>query len=350
VQRELGDTEDDMELLLLECMRVIDTLSWWQKSTMAKYCTYLQFLARFEQRYGVEILRAKPISKPPNSPEIPLMWAQLLYSLYTHKGQRIKFNTVWMLRSAVSLHYTWDLHMLTRDAYVARRNEMSSASMFYKESMTMFATKGMARRLGTQTKPSWALSYVHIAYMNATFHEAWPTAKSVNYRHEIACTATANLLGYLGWLRGTELFDAEAHKLSVILPDNAAEHELPPHVGAVMLNLLPETKSNPCQAANILSLLKHFPRLGPGELGDTTPAVSTPKEPEWTSRYFRVTHAWQLLEHMRMVDKEPSLQFFGDAEAPRFSTRCIICTLGEEQGGLGLHDPPPKGNPQGHRH
>jgi hypothetical protein len=113
-------------------MRVIDTLSWWQKSMMAKYRTYLQFLARFEQRYGVEILRATPISKPPNSPGIPLTWAQLLYSLRTPKVQHIKFNTVRMLPSAASMYYTWDLHMRTRDAYGARRNEMSSESMFYR--------------------------------------------------------------------------------------------------------------------------------------------------------------------------------------------------------------------------
>jgi hypothetical protein len=328
VQRELGDTEDDTELLLLERMRVIDTLSWWQKSTMDKYRTYLQFLARFEQRYRVEILRATPIRKPPNSPGIPLMWAQLLYSLRTHNGQRIKFNTVRMLRSAASLYYTWDLRM----AYPGRvrrekkQDDLREYVLPPEESMTTFATKGMARRLGTQTKPSWALSHVHIAYMNAKFHEAWRTAKSVAYRHEIACAATANLLGYLGWLRGTELFDAKAHELSMILPGNAAKHELPPHVGAVILNLLPETKSNPCQVADIVVALETLSGLDLGNwavrLQQFQPTqngylFSTPKEPKWTSRYFHVTYAWPLLEQMRTVDKEPSLQLFGDVEGTR---------------------------------
>jgi hypothetical protein len=37
----------------------------------------------------------------------------------------------------------------------------------------------------------------------------------------------------------------------------------------------------------------------------------------WTSRYFREQYAWPVLEEMRYVAKEPSLQLFGTAKGTR---------------------------------
>jgi hypothetical protein len=111
IQREVVQDEANLECLLMERMRMIDWISWWQKSTMTTYVPYLQFLSRFEARYVAEILQSYTLPHPPNSAGIPLIWAQLLYSLRSHKGYRIKFNTVWMLRSAASVYYTVDLHV-----------------------------------------------------------------------------------------------------------------------------------------------------------------------------------------------------------------------------------------------
>jgi hypothetical protein len=45
---------------------------------------------------------------------------------------------------------------------------------------------------------------------------------------------------------------------------------------------------------------------------------STSRQPKWTSRCFRETYAWPLLlEQMRTVEKEPSLQIFNDEEGSR---------------------------------
>jgi hypothetical protein len=73
IQRELAPRAEDTELLVVERMRLIDALSWWQASTMKKYRGHLQFLERFEERYGAKVLRHTQLSKPPNSPGIPLM-------------------------------------------------------------------------------------------------------------------------------------------------------------------------------------------------------------------------------------------------------------------------------------
>jgi hypothetical protein len=172
MQRELKDDEPDTEALLMERIWLIDVLNWWQASTLKTYQPYLKFLSRFELRYGATILQATELTKLPHTPNIPLMWAQLLYSLRTHQGNMIKFNTVRMLQSAASLYYTMDLHA-AYPGQVCRerkRDEVRNFVIPSEESQATFATKGMARRLGTQTKQSWALSHVHIMYMNTHFH------------------------------------------------------------------------------------------------------------------------------------------------------------------------------------
>jgi hypothetical protein len=106
INRELQTRAKDLELLLIERMRLIDSLSWWQNSTLKTYGPYLGFLERFEDYYGARVLRPTVLVRPPNSPGIALVWAQQLYSLRRYQGDRIKFNTIRMLRSAASLYYT----------------------------------------------------------------------------------------------------------------------------------------------------------------------------------------------------------------------------------------------------
>ena len=101
--------------------------------------------------------------------------------------------------------------------------------------MMTFATKDMERRLGHSSKPSWALSHVHIKWMDNQSKLAWGMAGS----------ATANLLAYLGWLRGGEIFEASTTDVTVTTPMQGPTRGLPPHVGAVEFNLLLETKSDP---------------------------------------------------------------------------------------------------------
>jgi hypothetical protein len=244
-----------------------------------------------------------------------------------YQGNRIKFNTVRMLRSASSLYYTLDLHA----AYPGRvqrerkRDEVRDFVMPSEESQATFATKGMARRLGIQTKQSWALSHVHVAYLNTHFHRVYAGSESWTYQHEVACAATANLLAYLGWLRAMELFSAQADDLTVVAPRDGEIHGLPAYVGAVLLNLLQETKTDPCHVANLVMPYETLSGLDLGfwaeELKKFQPAkeghlFSTTHNPRWTSQYFRKVYLWPLLEQMK-VEGEPSLQIFGDAPGTR---------------------------------
>jgi hypothetical protein len=332
INREVKARIKDLELLLMERMRLIDSLSWWQKSTMKTYGPYLSFLERFEQHYEARVLRPTLLVRPPHSAGIALVWAQQLYSLRLYQGTRIKFNTIRMLRSAASLYYTWDMQIVYNGQVrrERKRNELCPYVLPNEESLATFASKGMSRRLGTEVKPSWALSFCHILYIDRRLCDAVNTASSEGSRHKLICAGLANLLGYLGWLRGTELFSINHEDVTIIEPANGPLHELPPNVGAVLVNLLAETKTNSCQVADVvmayqtlsgLSLGFWFQALYKVSPTSTGPLFHTTAEGQWSSRYFREKYAWPILEEMRTHAKEPSLQMFGDAKGDRIADK-----------------------------
>jgi hypothetical protein len=99
---------------MLERMRQIDTLNHWQQATVKKYGPLLRFLQQFESQFGVQILKSTQLCRPPRTPAIPLMWAELDYSLRNRKGKdgtynRISYGTVRQIRSAAGMFYTLDM-------------------------------------------------------------------------------------------------------------------------------------------------------------------------------------------------------------------------------------------------
>jgi hypothetical protein len=96
---------------------------------------------------------------------------------------------------------------VTFNGQVRRENQRNTLCPYVlpnEESLATFATKGMSRRLGTEVKPSWALSFCHVAYIDRRLQEALRIATSKEFRHELVCAGLANLTAYLGWLRSTE--------------------------------------------------------------------------------------------------------------------------------------------------
>jgi hypothetical protein len=96
-----------------------------------------------------------------------------------------------------------------------------------------FATERLARRLGTEVSKSWVLSHVHIVYMDNYLITAYEQATSLELQHELACAGSVNLLAYLGWLRGREVFESMEEDLKVVLPKDGPSRNLPPGIGAV---------------------------------------------------------------------------------------------------------------------
>jgi hypothetical protein len=326
LNRELYRTGPDVSLILVERVRQIDFMSGWSTNTLKKYGPLLRYLNRFRLQFGVEVLKPTPLRRPPTSPAIPLCWAELVYSLRSSKGRdgdmhRIKYSTVRQIRSATAWYHTLDMAMslpgqVMRDRF--RRGMVMPYVSPTDESTMSFAHSGMARRMGTETQKSWALSHVHIAYMDSELHRMFATCTDPGVRHELACAGLTNLLAYLAWLRGGEIFSASPDDLTIILPEDGPTRGLPPGVGALEYSLLTATKSDPTLAADIIVAYTTLTGLSPGtwahRLKSFTPArdgllFSTALTPTWTSRHFRENFAIPLLEIQRLSG-EPTLQSF----------------------------------------
>jgi hypothetical protein len=85
----------DVQLLMLERMRLIDMAHTWASSTLQGTARYLGRLSNFGQKYGIDLFPKAPITQPPRSAVIPLLWAVLEYTLQTSRntGEGIKYNT-----------------------------------------------------------------------------------------------------------------------------------------------------------------------------------------------------------------------------------------------------------------
>jgi hypothetical protein len=322
LKRELRRTDPDIHLLMFERMRMIDSLNWWQLKTLKQYGPHFRYLEGFGKFYGVGTLVASPLTRPPVTPAIPIIWSLLNYSLRVNKeGDRIKNNTVRAIKSAASVFYAIDLQnafprQVLRDSQ--RRGQVMTRVSPTDEMGTTFCSKGMARRMGTETKPSWAVSHVHVAYIDKQLDAAYKATTNEEDLHELACAGSVNLMAYLGWLRSGELFGADRIDFTLTQPDNVPTRGIPLGVGAVELNLAAETKSDPCQTADVimawetlsgLSVGKWLERLFLFPPQDGCSLFSTQTQPSWDSKYFREQCAWPLLEEMRRGG-EPSLKCF----------------------------------------
>jgi hypothetical protein len=329
VRRELRRDIPDIQLLAYERMRLIDCRSSWQLSTMTKYDTYLRFMARFGLHHEMSVLRPVELLHPPDTASIPLHWAQLAYSLRLNPitKERVKHGTIRALRSAANMYYMSDSLTSRPSQAMKVKNRVGFFPHVLPPdaAMVTFATKGMERRLGHSSQPSWALSYIHIKWLNDQFELAWTLASTPAEQHDIAIAATANLLAYLGWLRGGEIFEASVDDVTVTPPSEGPTRGLPPQVGAIEFNLLLETKSDPCRVADIVITYETLSGLSLGDWMDRLltfePALagrlfSSVRHPVWTSRTFREDFAWPLLELMRRSG-EPTLAPFTDTPGRR---------------------------------
>lgn len=335
VGREIRHTGTDTALLMLERMRMIDVACAWKNSTLKKYGPLVRRIRRFEQWSGIKTLVPTVLNRPPVIPALGIQYASLQYSIQNAQGidTQIKgapktFQTVRSLRSAASTWYNFDLQQSYPDEAVRNDKRRASRVLGTVPTDTLafsFGAGGMSRRMGTQSKPSYALSRVHIAYLDAHFETAYQDASSNEERLEIGTAGCANLLHWLGWLRGGEVFNMSRDDVKITLPVDGPTLALPEGFGAVECNLGPDTKSDPTAIADVLIAFETISGLSLGRwllrVLDHAPALpghllSTAANFKWTSSYFRHKYAWPLLEQQRL-EGEPTLQHFSDQPGNR---------------------------------
>jgi hypothetical protein len=150
---ELTWTSGDIHLVMLEWMRLIYMAHAWASSMLQGMARYLGRLSNFGQKYDIDLLPKSPITHPPRSAVIPLMWGVLEYTLQTSRktGEGIKYNTARSLQSAASAYRLWDkVLQFPGHMYRDRNNNGIGASHWY---LQIVVNKCMRMRLGTESKP-----------------------------------------------------------------------------------------------------------------------------------------------------------------------------------------------------
>ena len=257
--RELGHPGDRW-LLQLERMRVLDSLHNWSTGTNQLYQSRIRQLRRFEAAHpGLCLFVPQDQLAPASGPEIGLMWALLHASVQplVFRGRSSRttptFDTIRSLRSAASQVYGWDLissNSGTDWYFQDRRLIQGSVRPTDSASFELF-TRGMAARIGTQATPSTALLGRHIRGLDTYFNSQYLAAPAGISRYNLALAGFANLLLWLSWLRGGEAFSLTWSDVTIIWPHEGPQHDIPDGIGALLLRLLPETKSSRATTADV---------------------------------------------------------------------------------------------------
>lgn len=320
--RELG-APGDKWLLQLERMRMLDVAHAWASGTYSTYRSKLNYLASFQQQHpGMRLMGTDKAAHPPSPRSIPLMWAELDYSVKgrpKNKEERhIAFGTIRQLRSAAAHH--WGLGwLITRAGEVVldpgtdqlRIDEIRASD---EATMTYF-TRGLSARIGTASKPAVPLLERHVKALDALLEKEWTSANGLSRKLELTRAALANLFLWLGWLRASELFGLRICDITIIRPQEGQMHDLPRGVGALLLRLAPETKSQRGFAVDVplayatkagfkpglwmeRFLASHHGVVCPEE--DPTPIFQDTKGRPWDSALYREQYLYPLLYSLQM--------------------------------------------------
>lgn len=305
----------DIDLLRLERMRLIDMANSWASGTHKVYQQKLSTIRRFESDHGFVFLGLDPLSSPPVSTDIPLMWIHESYSLRMsgkHNDSNIAFATVRQLRSAASQFLGWE--MLIRNpgsTFLDQQQRVLELPCRATDcySFNLFS-KGMSGRLGNESSPASPLLFRHVQYMDRTFESNYQSASSWDSKRRWAMAGSANLVLWLGWLRSAETFGLSWNDLSLVLPPDGPTHDLPEGLGMVLLRLLAQTKTNRTATADVViayctrsgfCLGRWLRRLSFLVSGSHTPPSTSipifcePDGTRWTSAYFRTNFVYPCL-------------------------------------------------------
>ena len=332
VDRELTQV-GDWRLMCLERMRLLDLAHAWSKGTHRQYQGRLVFLRRFERRFGVRVLKATRLLRPPSGPGITLQWAQEHYSIRTEENSRtrqgertLSFSAVRQLRSAVSQYQAVDLLVAHPEQTVVderKRMTVQPCRLTDDASHTFFA-QGLGSRIGDEARPSVALLQRHVHWIDADLDRRYQEASSPALRRELATAGLANVSLWLGWLRSQEMFGVTMDGVTVVEPANAAAEDLPEMCGAVIYGMGPETKTSRTTEASVimayqtcggLRLGRWFHRVqrarGLGRDWQLSPQKLFTHEDgsAWDSRYFRETYLYPALRQQQ-AKGDPMLAAF----------------------------------------
>ena len=259
VGRDLIPGPADLILLALERMRLIDLGHYWGQSTLSKHALGLRYYSQFLKIFNIPAHHITAPAHPAVDPSIPLYWSIEHKSIQRSSRSRsgfVTYHSLRGLRSALSSYVAFSAALLTPTQTL--RDEKQRVLGFPSVSCTdnistHFVNLGLSARLGTRTRPSKILYARHL-HFNQThrLHLLRSPSLSLFQRYNIVAAEVAELIGFLGWIRGGECFSLRRSDVVLIPPSEGLSYGLPSGVGAVLLQLLPETKSSRTLQADVV--------------------------------------------------------------------------------------------------
>lgn len=337
VQRELHGLRD-WQLMCLERMRILDIAHAWAQGTHAQYQSKFRVLQQFGQAFSLPFFGSAVLDLPPRHQEIALMWAHEFYSLVRSPSPRhhdlpvperptLTHGAIRQLRSAAAQYEALTLLVTQPGRLMADKSKsvwVSDCRYTDSYSFTLFAG-GMGSRLGTSAKPSRALKDRHVRWLDNDLDRRYRAARTNLARQELARAGLLNLVLWLGWLRSAEAFNTSHDSTICVLPGDGPTVDLPPNIGLLLFQLLPETKSSRTITADVVIAFQTLSGFHPGRwylrllasLGlspteareDSRFLFCTPTGTKWTSKYFRDTYLYPALEAQRL-EGDPLLRPF----------------------------------------
>jgi hypothetical protein len=323
-------------------MRMIDTANRWALGTHKQYQGKMRIIRKFERDYGVSVAPVTTLLRPPATSAITLMWAELRYSLQGtntrltgDEDPRVVYGSVRQLRSAKSQHDTIDMVMAYPDRLMYQAATRQVAMFDWCRptdglSSSLFAA-GFSSRLGTDTRPSYPILDRHVRALDQDLRRCFTMATSRLTRIEVCKAALVNLTFWLAWLRSLECFSLRWADVHPTNPRDGPREGLTPGLGAIVLDLTPETKTSRTMKKDMVIAWETLSGLSWGFWWVRFKALvfqgqDHSQDPRflfcfddgspWTSAYFRSTYLIPMLYTMKVAG-DPYLSKFTDSRGDR---------------------------------
>ena len=323
---------EDILLLKLERMRMIDVAHAWAPTTLQNACRSLRRTNNFFSSHNIPSLHQQlhlpALDHPPLDVSITIFWSMIHHTTFPSSrshGAAPSWNTARSQRSTLSLYCAWTSAICSpHNTYKDRDNRLLSATLVSPSDniLSRLSASGISSRLGTESRPSQALTYAHIVWNQKYRKELLNNCSTLTQKYDLVAAQCAELLAWLGWLRASELFTIRRNDVELVPPTQGAVYGLPPNVGAVLFQLLPSTKSSRNKQVDIVVAWQTSSGLRLGywlrylfhimdQLKWTSPQSflfrSTSESTHWSSHYFRTNHLYPLL-HLQYLQGDVTIR------------------------------------------
>ena len=252
----------DTMLLMLERMRMIDTAHAHAVRTTNQMSNILKLVDRFFSGYGLpsihQQLMLPVIQHPPKNLAITMFWSIALRTAIPSdrmQSNPISWNTARNQRSAISFYRTWWAKVCQPNTMYkdSDRRLLSDDNIGPTDNILSTCTaRGMASRLGTESRPSFALNQRHIHWNQLARVRLLNLDLTLEERYDCVAAQCAELIFWLGWLRSKETFTLQVEDVELTSPKDYGKYGLPKGVGVILLRLLPTTKTQRDKQADMV--------------------------------------------------------------------------------------------------